>query len=170
MKDDMRVWTVAAALALLVLGMQLRDALPSAQQVAAAPFIYGNQAPIIGEVDDVRATLTENLNGVPTNAVWLVLDFAYIKDAQTVPSVSVKSADGKEYLSESNVLGDCSGTYPGLRSTCTMVVEIPREQLPGANINFSIPSRMGPLMVIPLDPIMAQANEVPELVREGMRI
>lgn len=72
MKGDMRVWTVAAALALLVLGMQLRDALPSAQQVAAAPFIYGNQAPIIGEVDDVRATLTENLNGVPTNAVWLM--------------------------------------------------------------------------------------------------
>lgn len=169
MKGDMRVWTVAAALALLVLGMQLRDALPSPQQVAAAPFIYGNKAPIIGEVDDVRATLTENFNGVPTNAVWLVLDFAYIEDAKT-PKLSVRSTDGKEYLSESYIPQDCDEIYPGLRSTCTMVVEIPREQLPGASLTFRVPSRMGPLMVIPLDPILAEANEVPELAREGMRI
>lgn len=170
MKGDVRVWTAAATLALLVLGMQLRNALPAAQQVAVAPFVYGNQAPIIGEVDEVRATLTGNFNGVPTNAVWLVLDFTFIQDGEALLVSSIESADGKEYLAENGTLNGCGVKYPGLRSACTVVVEIPRGQLAGANLVIYPTSRMSPQMVIPLDPVIEQADEVPELVREGVNL
>lgn len=58
-----KVWTTAAALALLVLGMQLRDVLPNAADRAAESFDYASSAPIIGDVDDVQVTLAANFNG-----------------------------------------------------------------------------------------------------------
>lgn len=164
---DRRVWVTAAALVLLVLGMQIRDLLPSAGSLAQAHFDYhGGHAPVIGDVGEVRATVTQTLNGKYTNANWVLLEYEYTENTNVLFHTSIAAPDGTTYYSSNSMLRGCGVKYPGLTSHCSIVFEMPKEKLEGAEVRLAQPSRMGARFVLPIEVVA----EVPELHREDVEV
>lgn len=159
-----RVWATAAALALLVGGMQIRDALPSAAERAAAPFYSESTAPIIGAVEDVNVAATKTFNGTATNADWVVVDYQFVPEKQVLLGAEIEGADGTVFASANTVGNACGATYPGMRSECTLVFEMPAEQAEGAKLMFYVSNQMGPQLVVPLGQLAAEAD----VVRSGV--
>lgn len=164
---DRRVWVTAAALVLLVLGMQIRDLLPSAGSLAQAHFDYhGSHAPMVGDINNVRATVTQKLNGKDTNASWVILEYDYTKDANGPFHESLAAPDGTTYYATISMHRGCGLTYPGLVSHCAIVFEIPKEQLGGAELRVAQSNRMGPRLILPIQDV----TEVPEVHREDVEL
>lgn len=159
-----RVWTTAAALALLVLGMQLRDVLPNAADRAAASFDYANSAPIIGDVEDVQVTVAETFNGTASNARWVVVDYQFTQDQEVLLGAEIEAAGGNLYAPENTPGNACELTYPGLRSPCTLVFEMPEDEVEAATLYFYVGNRMGPRVVVQLP----EARRQPEVTREAV--
>lgn len=152
MNLDRKVWAVAASLALLSLGVFVRDQLPQAFDLAYAPFEYGESAPKLGTVEDVRTAVAASLNGVSSNAGWVVVDFGFTPDAEKdLLEGEIHAADGTIFASVSSMLRSCGVTYPGLRTTCSLVFEMPTDKLPGATLHLGVPGgQMSPEAVVPL--------------------
>ena len=160
MKIDRRMAAVAASLALLSLGVFVRDQLPKANDLVFAPFSYDGEAPKIGKIGDVRATVAETVNGIPTHAAWLVVEFAYQPDELISLQGEVEAADGTLYGSSNQMLMACGPRYPGLETQCTLVFEMPADKLAGATLLIRPPStQMAPEAAVPL-PDAAQAGDV----------
>lgn len=152
MNLDRRVWAVAASLALLSLGVMVRDQLPKAFDLAYAPFVYDESAPRLGTVDDVRVTIAETVNGVSSNAGWVVVDFGFTPDVEEdLFTGAIHAADGTIFGSVSSMLRSCGVTYPGLRTTCSLVFEMAPDKLDGAAFHLGVPGgQMSPEVVVPL--------------------
>ena len=159
-----RVWTTAAALALLVLGMQPRDVLPNAADRAAESFDYNNSAPVIGDVEDVRATVAQTFNGAASNAKWVVVDYQFTQDQEVLIGAEIEAAGGNLYAPENSPSNACELTYPGLRSPCTLVFEMPEEEIAGATLYFYVGNRMGPRVVVQLP----DAQQERDVAREAV--
>ena len=159
-----RVWTTAAALALLVLGMQIRDVLPNAADRAAESFDYDNSAPVIGAVDDVQATVAETFNGAASNAKWVVVDYQFTQDQEMLIGAEIEAAGGNLYAPENSASSACELTYPGLHSPCTLVFELPEEEIAGATLYFYVANRMGPRVVVQLP----EAQQERDVAREAV--
>ena len=159
-----RVWTTAAALALLVLGMQLRDVLPNAADRAAESFDYANSAPIIGDVEDAQVTVAESFNGAVSNARWVVVDYQFTQDQEALLGAEIEAAGGNLYAPENTPGNACELTYPGLRSPCTLVFEMPEDEVAGATLYFYVGNRMGPRVVVQLPEAQRQSAVTREAV------
>jgi len=159
-----RVWTTAAALALLVLGMQLRDVLPNAADHAAASFDYDGSAPVIGDVDDVQVTVAETFNGTASNAAWVVVDYQFTQDQEVLLGAEIEAAGGNLYAPENTPGNACELTYPGLRSPCTLVFEMPEDEVEAATLYFYVGNRMGPRVVVQLPETQRQSRVTREAV------
>lgn len=159
-----RVWTTAAALALLVLGMQLRDVLPNAADHAAASFDYDSSAPVIGDVDDVQVTVAETFNGTASNAAWVVVDYQFTQDQEVLLGAEIEAAGGNLYAPENTPGNACELTYPGLRSPCTLVFEMPEDEVEAATLYFYVGNRMGPRVVVQLPETQRQSRVTREAV------
>lgn len=152
MSIDRRVWAVAASLALLSLGVLVRDQLPQAFDRAYAPFVYDETAPKLGTVEDVRTTVADSLNGASSNADWVVVDFGFTPDAdKELLEGEVHGEDGTIFASVNSMLRACGVTYPELRTTCSLVFEMPAEKVSGATLHLGVPGgQMSPEVVVPL--------------------
>ena len=159
-----RVWTTAAALALLVLGMQLRDVLPNAADRAAESFDYAHSAPIIGDVEDVQVTVAESFNGATSNARWVVVDYQFTQDQEALLGAEIEAAGGNLYAPENTPGNACELTYPGLRSPCTLVFEMPEDEVEAATLYFYVGNRMGPRVVVQLPEAQRQSRVTREAV------
>ena len=159
-----RVWTTAAALALLVLGMQLRDVLPNAADRAAESFDYANSAPIIGDVEDAQVTVAESFNGAASNARWVVVDYQFTQDQEALLGAEIEAAGGNLYAPENTPGNACELTYPGLRSPCTLVFEMPEDEVEAATLYFYVGNRMGPRVVVQLPETQRQSRVTREAV------
>ncbi|WP_311390494.1 hypothetical protein [Corynebacterium haemomassiliense] len=159
-----RVWTTAAALALLVLGMQLRDVLPNAADRAAESFDYDSSAPVIGDVDDVQVTVAETFNGTASNAAWVVVDYQFTQDQEVLLGAEIEAAGGNLYAPENTPGNACELTYPGLRSPCTLVFEMPEDEVEAATLYFYVGNRMGPRVVVQLPETQRQSRVTREAV------
>ncbi|MCP1387884.1 hypothetical protein M5J20_06725 [Corynebacterium sp. TA-R-1] len=167
MKIDRRLATAAATLALLSLGVFVRGQLPSANDLVFAPFEYGGDAQLIGKVDNVRATVADEVNGVPTHAAWVVVDFDYTPDSLISLQGEIEAADGTLYASENEMLLSCGTRYTGLRTQCTLVFEMPAEQLDGARLVIGPPAtQMAPQAIVPV----AGAAVLPKVTREEVTL
>ena len=159
-----RVWTTAAALALLVLGMQLRDVLPNAADRAAESFDYAHSAPIIGDVEDAQVTVAESFNGAVSNARWVVVDYQFTQDQEALLGAEIEAAGGNLYAPENTPGNACELTYPGLRSPCTLVFEMPEDEVEAATLYFYVGNRMGPRVVVQLPETQRQSRVTREAV------
>ena len=159
-----RVLTTAAALALLVLGMQLRDVLPNAADRAAESFDSANSAPIIGDVEDVQVTVAESFNGATSNARWVVVDYQFTQDQEALLGAEIEAAGGNLYAPENTPGNACELTYPGLRSPCTLVFEMPEDEVEAATLYFYVGNRMGPRVVVQLPETQRQSRVTREAV------
>lgn len=167
MTSNRRLATAAAVLALLSLGVFIRDQLPKPNDLVFAPFSYGAHAPKIGVVGDVRATVADTVNGIPTHAAWLVVDFAYEPDELLSLQGEIEAADGTLYGAANHMLMACGPRYPGLVTQCTLVFEMPAEQIEGARLLVRPPSsQMAPEASVPLPAPAAQRD----IVREGVQL
>lgn len=162
-----RIVATAAALALLSLGGLIREQLPDAQDRAFAPFNYGAEAPKIGRVDGVHTITADAINGVPTHARWLVVEFTHTPDTGQVLEGQIKATDGTLYGPANHLASSCGTLYPQLPTQCTLVFEMPAEQIAGARL-FLHPSatQMAPRVVLEL----GEPVEAGNISREGLTL
>ncbi|WP_301925747.1 hypothetical protein [Corynebacterium glaucum] len=157
-----RVAAVAVSLALLILGVVLRDQLPKPEDLVYQTYDHDRSAPPLGEVEDIRVTTGETLGGVRTNAAWVVVDYAFTPETLGYPSAQIITENGTLYDPLPEL--PCTKTYPGLRTECTSVFEMPLDSLAGAQLRLDPGSTpMAPRLVVPLENPVATR----EIVREG---
>lgn len=163
---NQRVWTVAAALALLILGVFLRAELPRADSVAYKPFEYTLEAPYLGKVDDVRVATSSVLNGAPSNAQWVIVDYWYTPETDlTVMFSEVTATDGSTY--DTGDGPSCGPAYPGLRAECVVAFEMPEDKIAGAVMHlYTGIETMAPRLLVPLGNPAAAA----EITREELKL
>lgn len=163
---NQRVWTVAASLALLILGVFLRGELPRADSVAYKPFEYTLEAPYLGKVDDVRVTTSSVLNGVPSNAQWVVVDYWYTPETDlTVVFSEVMATDGSTHYKVDGP--SCGPAYPGLRTECVIAFEMPEDKIAGAVMHlYTGIETMAPRLLVPFENPASAA----EITREELQL
>lgn len=147
-----RVAAVAASLALISLGVFIRGQLPKAEDLVYAPHEYGSTAPKLGTFDSARVTVSEKLNGVPSHAGWVQVNFGFTPEATTVLRGRIQAEDGTLFDSVGPGLRACEVIYPGVRTECTMVFEMPLDKLPGATLLLDpMTTQMAPRASLLLD-------------------
>ena len=163
-----RVWTVAAVLALLSLGVFLRGQLPNPVDRVFAPFDYTSSAPEIGTVEDTRAYVTPVFNGMNTNASWVVVDFRVTPEASIgFVRGSITAADGTEFTQSNSWSNSCPVLYPGRTVDCTFVFEMPQDKIDNATLRVLASwDHMAPRVAIKLDKPLVEG----EIVREGVTV
>lgn len=156
-----RVVSVVTALALLSVGVTVRAQLSKPDDSVYRQFDYAQSAPLLGEITDVRVTTGEALDGLSTNAAWVVVDYLFTPDAFGSLEADLVSADGTIYAKLPN--SPCKLAYPGLTTECTLAFEMPLDQLPGAELHFSPGNTsMAPRLVVPLENPVATLDIVRE--------
>ena len=164
-----RVWSILAVSALLSVGIWGRLVLPNPVDAVNASFEYGAEAPYIGSISEVRARSTQAVNGVVSQAAWLVVDFEYKPDFAASLVAEIEARDGTRYNPNPPVSTSCgSPLYPQLKVSCTLITEMPKSDMPGARIEFSQWSDpMAPLAVVVLG---EEIVEVPDIVIEEVHV
>lgn len=160
-----------ATLLLLVVGMLIEESLPYRDDLVFSTFDYGTEAPMIGEVTDVRATLTNQVNGALTNGRWLVIDFARTPEESMSLIATIDIADGRSFSPVNSLSATCGHGYPGLKEECPLVFEMPVdfkvEDLSDAHlVLLRANTRMSPQSKVPI----ASVSEEKEVVREGISL
>lgn len=149
-----RVATVVASLALISLGVMIRGEMPKAEDRVFDIFEHtSSPVPMLGDVSNVRLTVTDSVNNYATNGVWAVVDFDYTQDMElglSNYSAKIEATDGTTYDSVGTTSSECGMMYPGLRTHCTLVFEMPREKTAGATLHFGLVNPMGLEVVLPL--------------------
>ena len=136
--NSLRVLSVAAALAVLAVGMVIRDRLPAAQVVMDRPFTYTATAPTFGEMGPTNVRVGTELNGIATHGLWLVVDFPFTPAGHDyMVTGTITAADGRTFEGFNNFRQPCGTLYPGLESTCALAFEMPADALPGATLTLT---------------------------------
>lgn len=163
-----RVWVVAASLALLSLGGLVREQMPAAKDLMFAPFEYGAEAPTLGTAENLSVTVADTLNGKPSQAGWVLVDLDYTPaESARFLAGQIEAADGKLYGPANATAFACELLYPGHRTPCTFVFEMPAEQLGGATLRLGPTSEaMAPRIVLPLE----EAKHERQIQREEVRL
>lgn len=137
-KVPTRVLSVTAALAVLALGMVIREQLPAAQELMDQPFIHTTTAPTFGTIRDPRPQVGTELNGIKTHGLWLVVEFPFTPAAHNVlVTGTLTAADGRTFDAANSFRQPCGTLYPGLETTCALAFEVPADALPGVTLTLS---------------------------------
>lgn len=165
MRFDRKIWAVAASLAVLSLGVFLREQLPSANDRIFAAFEYGDQAPQIGKIENVNTRIAETVNGMSSLAGWVIVDFSYTPDELGQLTGEIQAEDGTLFASTNSMAFSCGTRYTGLRTECTLVFEMPPEKLEAAKLLvYRGTTQMAPQMTIDL----GEPTRVPDAAVEGL--
>ena len=76
----------------------------------------------------------------------------------------IEAAGGNLYAPQNSPSNACELTYPGLHSPCTLVFEMPEEEIAGATLYFYVANRMGPRVVVELP----EAQHERDVAREAV--
>ena len=163
------LWSTLAVCMLLSVGVWGRLALPNPIDAVNSSIEYGAEAPYIGSISDVRARSTQSVNGVVSQAAWLVVDFEYKPDFAASLMAEIEASDGTRYRPTPPVSNSCRGPlYPQLKISCTLVAEMPKNDMPGARIEFSQSS--DPLAQLAVVELGEEIIQLPELAIEGISV
>lgn len=162
-------WSVLAIGALFSVGVWGRLVLPNPIDAVNASIEYGAEAPYIGSISNVRARSAQSVNGVVSQAAWLVVDFEHKPDFAGSLMAEIQARDGTRYNPNPLLSTSCDRPlYPQLRTSCTLITEMPRSYIPGARIEFrQWNDPLAPLAVVELgDDIV----DVQDIVLEGVHV
>lgn len=156
-----RAWSILAVGVFFFVGVWGRTVLPKPSEAVSAPIVYGAEAPFIGSITDIRARSSHSVNGEVTQAAWLVVEFKYKPDFAATLMTEIEARDGTKYEPNYPLSLACGLLYPQLETPCTLVVEMPKSDMPGARIKFSqwrYP--LAPLAVVELDEEIEEAQNI----------
>ncbi|OAA16783.1 hypothetical protein Caferm_05925 [Corynebacterium afermentans subsp. afermentans] len=154
--DIIRTASVAvAASVVLFIGMLIQERIADPHDLVFGTFDYGNNAPLIGEISKMSASLSDVVNGTKTNGKWLVIDFSRKADGSIPLSGVIEDENGTVFYSINPMTYTCGIGYPGLAEDCTLVFEIPAdmgtESIREADLVLArTNTKMSPLVVLPL--------------------
>ena len=140
-----RTLTGLVTIAALAIGVAVTSRLPSADSIAAWPFVH---QVAIGEtvslrtgqltVDGVDATtaVTQSGKTVKTSAHWLLvmMRFTAAREPSALAGMTLKTADGRTYSATRPLQSTCGAGQPGITIRCTIPFEVPADALAGAHL------------------------------------
>lgn len=133
-----RTMSVAAALAVLALGMTIREKLPAAQEQMDRPFTYAADAPSFGELGDLEVQAGTQINGVTTHGLWVVVSAPFTPHTHDLlATATLTAADGRIFEAYNNFRQPCGVVYPNLPTTCAFAFEMPADAVAGATFTLS---------------------------------
>ncbi|QMV85075.1 hypothetical protein HW450_12220 [Corynebacterium hindlerae] len=136
----------------VIMSTTIRERMPNPQDTFARPFEYsGNTAPGFGELGDVKAKLTDSVDGNRTTETFIEIQFGFTTSKYQRPPYATL-VDGKNRDINPLRPPKCGSVQTGVPVTCTVGFEVARDATDNAvlRVHPGYSDSAAPVIVHPL--------------------